>query len=213
MTVVHMNKIYLTTIFIFTKFFKFKKIVSLLTFSRLEKKSNIVSRLLVIILCLLPVKLIVMMFPKFTHALIANYFLATKQFHKFHYVITYAQKYKLSSKYAFSMHLDALRDQSKFGEIDAEIKGAFDISSISSGKFDAAVSWGFWNLSHRKFEELLQNLKNFLEEDCNSHFELKRFLPDFSRNLGHLSCLYLYENFYREQENREIYIENSCTRS
>ena len=205
-----MNKTYLFTLFEFKKLIGLRKIVALLTFNRVEKKSKIISGLLATILKLFPLKLTVSIFPKFTHALIANYYVATKQFYKFEYVVASAQEYKLSSKYAFSMHLDALRDQSKYEEIDNEIKNAFDNSSINSGKFDATVSWGFWNLSHKKFGEMLQNLKNFLEADLNSHFGLKRFLPDFSRNLGHLSCLYLYENFYREQENREIYIENGC---
>ena len=203
-----MNRTYLLALFEFKKLIGIRKIVSLLTFNRVEKKSKIISRLLAIILQSFPLKITLSIFPKFTHALIANYYLATKQFHKFECVVVSAQKYSLSSKYAFSMYLDSLRDQSKYEEIDNEIKNAFDDSSINNGKFDAAVSWGFWNLSHKKFEYMLQDLKNFLEGELNSHFGLNRFLPDFSRNLGHLSCLYLYENFYRGQDNREIYIEN-----
>ena len=203
-----MNRTYLLALFEFKKLIGIRKIVSLLTFNRVEKKSKIISRLLAIILQSFPLKITLSIFPKFTHALIANYYLATKQFHKFECVVVSAQKYSLSSKYAFSMYLDSLRDQSKYEEIDNEIKNAFDDSSINNGKFDAAISWGFWNLSHKKFEYMLQDLKNFLEGELNSHFGLNRFLPDFSRNLGHLSCLYLYENFYRGQDNREIYIEN-----
>lgn len=191
-----------------TKFDDFKNIVSLLPFSAIKRKSRMLSFALIFILNMLPIKILILCFPKFSHALIANYFLSKGKFHKFSFVIKSAQNYDSSRKYAVSMHLDALRDQNLLDEIEAQVYSAFNSESINDGTFEAVVSWSFWNLSHRNFERFLVNLKKFLESNINSSFELERYLPDFSKNLGHLACLYLYDNFYRGQDKREIFIKD-----
>jgi putative glycosyltransferase (TIGR04372 family) len=186
----------------------FKSVISLLPFNAIERKNRVLSKLLIYIFNVLPAEFLILIFPKFFHALIANYFLSVGEFRKFHYFIKSSQEYRPSHKFSFSMRLDALRDQCLFDDIDELIESVFNAESINDGSFDAVISWCFWNLSHIKLEHFLTNLKRFLESDLDSSFELVRYLPDFSRNLGHLSCLYLYENYYRSQAGREIFIKN-----
>lgn len=186
-----------------------KSIVSLLPFSAIEKKSRIISLILIFLFNTVPTKLLIIFFPKFSHALIANYFLSKAKFDKFKTAVESSQEYTSSRKYSVSMRLDALRDQNLLEEIDELLYSVFKDSAIDDGSFEAVISWSFWNLSHRKLEEFLLKLKTFLETDSDSSFELQRYLPDFSRNLGHLACLYMYENFYRCFDNREIFIKNN----
>jgi len=191
------------------KFGSLKSILSLLPFSAIEKKSRILSLILMFLFNTVPTKLLIICFPKFSHALIANYFLSKAKFDKFKIAVESSQEYILSRKYSVSMRLDALRDQNLFEEIDQLLYSVFRGSAIDDGSFEAVISWSFWNLSHRNLEQFLLKLKTFLESDFDSSFELQRYLPDFSRNLGHLACLYMYENFYRGYDNREIFIKNN----
>ena len=192
-----------------SRFNGFKSIISLLPFSAIEKKSRMFSLILMILFNAVPIKLLILCSPKFSHALIANYFLSRAKFNKFKTAVESSQEYSSSRKYSVSMRLDALRDQNLFEEIDEFLNSVFRGNAIDDGRFEAVLSWSFWNLSHRNLEKFLLKLKTFLESDFDSSFDLQRYLPDFSRNLGHLACLYMYENFYRGHDNREIFIKNN----
>lgn len=205
-----MRILYLKKInFYASKFSDFKSVISLLPFSAIEKRSRTFSLILMLLFNIMPTKLLILCSPKFSHALIANYFLSRAKFDKFEIAVESSQEYSFSRKYSVSMRLDALRDQYLFEEIDDLLNSVFRGSAIDDGSFEAVISWSFWNLSHRNLEKFLLNLKTFLESDFDSSFDLQRYLPDFSRNLGHLACLYMYENFYREHDNREIFIKNN----
>ncbi len=76
-----------------------------------------------------------------------------------------------------------------------------EVFSYSSSKelLDFYIVWSYHNNSQNGYSNLISKIVNKLEEsDVHNEADLKRYLPEHTTNMGHLSALFLYGNYYRK---------------
>ena len=77
------------------------------------------------------------------------------------------------------------------------LKEKINAKNLRNGIFETAIDWGFWNLSHAENNELLEHALNVLSQETQVNYYFgKRFLPNFTSNLGHLGFLTSYLAYY-----------------
>jgi putative glycosyltransferase (TIGR04372 family) len=157
------------------------------------------------LILLLPNRLIVLLLPKRYCALFAN--IAMNDFNdtKALPFVIKAQSLPRSRKLAIHYELHIAERTKK---IENPISKAFTVESLIDGRFDSTLSWGFWTLSHSRYQKMLTKAKLFLEnETLNSNSCDTRYLPEFTSNMGHLGYLTSYISYYSQFDpNREIVI-------
>jgi putative glycosyltransferase (TIGR04372 family) len=69
-------------------------------------------------------------------------------------------------------------------------------------------SWSFWRLNHRENRRIMTRLlKNIEDQEKNIELKGKRYLPEYTTNMGHLGCLFLYIKYYAKIDpEREIHL-------
>jgi putative glycosyltransferase (TIGR04372 family) len=107
-----------------------------------------------------------------------------------------AKRFPESSKLIFHFELSHYRLDSK-SSLKRILFDAVSQPPDTYNKFDAATSWGFWNLSHSLHIELLERVNKTLERlSQNLENPSKRLLPTFTSNMGHLGFLTSYIGHY-----------------
>jgi hypothetical protein len=146
-----------------------------------------------------PIKLVNLIVPKSFNALLSNSYLYYKIYDKSIYFSLKAINHDVTSRYAVSLLLDAFRDQNFDVKIEEFIDNCLRIESFDSKKVDSILAWAFFNMPYGNFNQLLEKVKNIYAETANPQevFSNNRFLPDYSRNLGHLTSMYLYGQYYQ----------------
>ena len=85
-----------------------------------------------------------------------------------------------------------------------------EVLSYSSNKelLDFYILWSHHNNNQYGYFNLISKVVKKLEEsDVRNESDLKRYLPEHTTNMGHLSALFLYGNYYRKVDpNRHIVI-------
>ena len=85
-----------------------------------------------------------------------------------------------------------------------------EVLSYSSSKelLDFYILWSHHNNNQHGYSNLISKIVKKLEEsDVRNESDLKRYLPEHTTNMGHLSALFLYGNYYRKVDpNRHIVI-------
>jgi putative glycosyltransferase (TIGR04372 family) len=154
-----------------------------------------------------PLKVINFITPKYLSALLANTYMYFEMYEKSQKVLSKALRCPYSFEYALSMKFDIERELFGFQNAQKMVEKFVCQKYFGSRELDAAIAWSFWNFSHKRFGNLLAILKD-QNNELNSFDNLSdRYLPDFSKNLGHLSCLYLYLNYYSfKNDSRKINI-------
>jgi putative glycosyltransferase (TIGR04372 family) len=142
--------------------------------------------------------------PRSLHALVSNtclFFGLTKDSR---YFASSAINVDATQRYAVSLFLESFQQENDQTEIDTFIDSTLDGTRIDVRRIDAILSWAFWNVSHKQFGSLLNRVMRRVENlDCGTQFHFHtRYLPDYSRNLGHLTSLFLYLRFYEQQNAR-----------
>ena len=158
---------------------------------------------------LLPPNILKILSPRFAHALIANAFLTFGNVEKGIEMCLIASRYPPSTKYATSMLLDAYRYSNRIEDVWILIRLYLSPKYIHLPEFESAMEWAFWNFSHNDYRVFLQLLKLNIENVQNvenSQFVLNRYVPSFSRNLGHLAAMHLYCKYYETQLPRRIIV-------
>jgi putative glycosyltransferase (TIGR04372 family) len=157
------------------------------------------------LILLLPNRLIVLLLPKWYCALYANIAMNNFNDAKALPFVIKAQSLPQSRKLAIHYELHIAERAKK---IENSISKAFTVESLIDGRFDSTLSWGFWTLSHFRYQNMLTKAKLFLEnKTLNSNSGNKRYLPEFTSNMGHLGYLTSYIGYYAQfQPNREIVI-------
>ena len=151
------------------------------------------------LIVLMPPAVLKQLFPQFTHALIANAFLTFGKSGRGIEMCLIASRFPPSTRYATSMLLDANNNLNKVEEVWNLIRLYLSPEYIPLPEFESVVAWAFWNLSHKDYRIFLQLLKLSIENVNDSELVPQRFLPNFSRNLGHLAAMYLYCKYYETQ--------------
>ena len=146
-----------------------------------------------------PVKLVNIVVPKSLNALLANSYLYYKIYDRSVYFSLKAINNQITSRYAVSLLLDAYRDQGFDLKIDKYINDCLRIDNFDSKRIDSILAWAFFNMPFRNFNQLLEKVKSVYAKtvDFQEVFSDNRFLPDYSRNLGHLTSMYLYGQYYQ----------------
>jgi putative glycosyltransferase (TIGR04372 family) len=197
-----------------TKFQILNKNISLLSYHALiislKKRTGLnFSPFFKIALFHLPLKLMDLIVPKSFMALLSNSYLYYKIYDKSIYFSLKAIKNKITSRYAISLLLDAYRDQNLDTEIREFMNKSLNVKQFDSSEIDAILAWAFFNLPYHEFNQLLEKVKEVYFETSKPQdvFSENRFLPDYSRNLGHLTSMYLYAQYYQSVgSNRRINI-------
>jgi putative glycosyltransferase (TIGR04372 family) len=71
--------------------------------------------------------------------------------------------------------------------------------SSREDQLDFYTVWSFHNNSQQGYSNLMFNILNKLEaSDLLNEIDSKRYLPEHTTNMGHLSALFLYGNYYRK---------------
>jgi putative glycosyltransferase (TIGR04372 family) len=121
------------------------------------------------------------------------------EFHGWEKAQPYLEKAKRipeSSKLIFHYELSRTNLEPNSG-IQEKLLEAVSLPPDVYDKFNAAISWGFWNLSHSKHIELLERANATLEQiSKNLENPTKRLLPSFTSNMGHLGFLTSYIGHY-----------------
>ena len=76
-----------------------------------------------------------------------------------------------------------------------------EVFSYSSSKelLDFYIVWSFHNNSQHGYSNLISKIVKKLEaSDVRNEADSKRYLPEHTTNMGHLSALFLYGNYYRK---------------
>jgi len=76
-----------------------------------------------------------------------------------------------------------------------------EVFSYSSSKelLDFYITWSFHNNSQHGYSNLISKIvKKLGASDLRNEVDLKRYLPEHTTNMGHLSALFLYGNYYRK---------------
>ena len=78
-----------------------------------------------------------------------------------------------------------------------------EVFSYSSSKelLDFYIVWSFHNNNQQGHSNLVHNIcKKLAASDLRDETDLKRYLPEHTTNMGHLSALFLYGNYYRKTD-------------
>lgn len=156
-------------------------------------------------LLLLPNKFIVLILPKRFCALLASFAMYDFGDAKALPFVIKAQLHSRSRKLAihYELHISE-----RANNIENLLSKAYSRNSILDGRFDSTLSWGFWTLSHPRYQRMLLSAKLLLENEYfNYEPENTRYLPEFTSNMGHLGYLTSYIGHYAYFDSkREIVI-------
>lgn len=138
-------------------------------------------------------------------ALLANYCLEFNQIDKALLLVHRAQRSLKSRRLAYSYEIEIAAGKSKLSR-NNQLFTAISDQGIKDGRFEAAMLWAFWNLSHFEYADYINSVITRLEErKANSNKSETRLLPEFTTNMGHLGYLVSYLRYYEiEDPNRVI---------
>lgn len=117
-------------------------------------------------------------------------------------------KFSGHKKAAFFIKANYMFRNSNENEFEEFINDEVFSDSSSKKLLDFYIVWSFHNNSQHMHSNLISKLVNKLEaKDLRNEIGLKRYLPEHTTNMGHLSLLFLYGNYYRKVDpNRHIVI-------
>lgn len=116
-----------------------------------------------------------------------------------------AKNFPESSKLIFNLELLHIRSESD-SDFQSKLFDAVSRPPKLYNEFEAALSWGFWNLSHSRHVQLLERANETLGQLSQGLDDpTKRMLPHFTSNMGHLGYLTSYIGHYSVTDpNRSI---------
>ena len=173
--------------------------------SNYPKPISLVISCLIRLLLFLPNRLMVLILPKRLCALHASFAMSEFGDSKALPFVIKAQKHPRSRKLAIHYELHIAE---RAGKIENLLSKAYSLQSILDGRLESTMSWGFWTLSHPRYQRMLLNAKLALENEVfNDETENIRYLPEFTTNMGHLGYLTSYIGHYAHfDSSREIVI-------
>jgi len=186
---------------------KARSVLSFLSFAQLRHRSNTLAWFFGVFVLVTPRIILRLFLPQLLRPLAANTLLFLKMNNKSAYVCKTVRPANPGFRYATSVLLDSLLAEDRIFQIRDELQESLSADGIESGKLDACLSWAFWNLDHNSFGKYLNGIRTFLETLSQDSPESQRYMPDYSANLGHLSCLYMYILYYglhAKDTNRQI---------
>jgi len=169
---------------------------------------NIVSKMIITfirVILFFPSNLIVKVIPRRVCALIANIALNEKSNNKAMPFIRKAKKFGLSRKLAIHYEIGVLESESR-SKLDTYLRNSMSDRGITDQSFDPILAWGFWNLSHIDYINLLERAQVALQEQSRiKSTSTVRMLPEFTSNMGHMGYLTSYIGHYSISDpDREI---------
>ena len=169
--------------------------ISVLTFNQLQGKSRIFSNnlFLRILVFFLKSKFVLLITPKFVCGPFCNILISSKNYVVAKQYAKKAMEFPSSSTYATSMYLDIIREYiPENTEWLNMYDEAFEIFPWTD-KYFAIRNWIFWNGTFAEKIEFLEKSLTKLNEKFDAKLVGKfRFLGEYSSNLGHHGCLFLY---------------------
>ena len=104
------------------------------------------------------------------------------------------KKYYLHTMYSFKLKRYGAESVENF------INGSF-LKHIATNDLAIPNTWIYYNLNQRRNFLFQQKIKKFVESsDSDLLSNSVRFLPDHTRQMGHLGFLFLYVNYYRKTD-------------
>ena len=175
-----------------------KLTVSVLTLYKLQKQIRFLPyRLFIkIFVCLLKLNLIFLILPSYICAFSCNVLLSVKEYSVAKRYAKKAMKFSSSTTYASSMYIDII----KYYEPDKNewLKMYERAIKAPLWSMDHIIirNWIFWNGSFSEKRDFLEQSLISANQALDSKLLGKfRFLEDYSSNLGHHGCLFLYLTF------------------
>lgn len=137
-------------------------------------------------------------------ALLANYCLEFNQVDKALLLVHRAQRNPKSRRLAYSYEIEIATGKSLVDR-NNELLSAISDQGINEGRFEAAMLWAFWNLSHYEYADYINAVITRLEErNANSDITETRLLPEFTSNMGHLGYLVSYLKYYKNEDPNRV---------